>query len=106
MNVPLTRMDRPDAFDFNSTKYDCNWASLTTAAGVGLRAEFDPQQRFQCRGGVATDGQNYVLFVNQQVSPPDDISKPVVSDFCMTLKSGDTVEGHFRVGSNESLTHN
>jgi len=100
MNAPVTRMDRPDAFDFNSTKYDCNWASLTTAAGAGLRVEFDPQQRFHCRGGVADGGHGYVLFVNQQVSPPDDISKPVVPDFYLTLKPGDAIEGHFRVGSN------
>lgn len=101
MNVPLTRMDRPDAFDFNSSKYDCNWASLTTKAGEGLRVEFDPQQRFHCRGGVADGGSGYVLFVNQQVSPPDDISKNVVSDFYLTLKPGSAMEGRFRVGSLE-----
>ena len=103
MNVPLTRMDRADAFDFNSTKYDCNWASLTTRTGTGLRVEFDPQQRFHCRGGVGNGGNGYVLFVNQQVSPPDDISKNVVSDFYMTLKAGETIEGRFRVGSNQIL---
>ena len=101
MQVPLTRMDRPDAFDFNSTKYNCNWASLTTQAGAGLRVEFDPHQRFHCRGGVADGGHGYVLFVNQQVSPPDDISKNVVADFYMTLKPGSTIDGHFRVGSNQ-----
>jgi len=100
MNVPLTRMDRADAFDFNSTKYDCNWASLATAAGAGLRVEFEPLQRFHCRGGVAEGGLGNVLFVNQQVSPPDDISKNVVADFYLTLKSGSITEGHFRVGSN------
>jgi beta-galactosidase len=103
MNVPLTRMDRPDAFDFNSTKYDCNWASLTTKAGAGLRVEFDPQQRFHCRGGAADGGAGYVLFVNQQVSPPDDISKDVVKDFYLTLKAGRVMEGHFRIGSNQIL---
>lgn len=101
MNVPLTRMDRADAFDFNSTKYDCNWASLTSKAGKGLRVEFDPQQRFHCRGGIANASRQYVLFVNQQVSPPDDISKNVIPDFYMTLKPGSQVDGRFRVGSNQ-----
>ncbi len=101
MNVPLTRMDRADAYDFNSTKYDCNWATLATASGAGLRVEFDPQQRFHCRGGAADAG--YVLFVNQQVSPPDDISKPDVADYYLTLKRGSVIEGHFRVGSNQLL---
>jgi hypothetical protein len=39
--------------------------------------------------------------VNQQVSPPDDISKPIVPDYYLTLKRGDTIEGHFRIGSNQ-----
>lgn len=99
MNVPYTRMDRPDAFDFNSTKYDCNWASLTTRRGAGLRVEFDPQQRFQCRGGVAADGAGYTLFVNQQVSPADDFITDVVRDFYMKLRKGDSIQGRFRVGS-------
>ncbi|MGH7950484.1 MAG: glycoside hydrolase family 2 TIM barrel-domain containing protein [Limisphaerales bacterium] len=101
MNVPITRMNRPDAFDFNSTKYDCNWASLTTAEGRGLRVEFEPQHRFHCRAGVAKGGHGYVLFVNQQVSPPDDISKSIVPDFYMTLKKDDKIQGRFRVGSNQ-----
>lgn len=101
MNVPLTRMDRPDAFDFNSTKYDCNWASLTTGTGAGLRVEFGPHQRFHCRGGIADGRRGYVLFVNQQVSPPDDISRNVVQDFYMKLNAGKVIEGHFRVGSNQ-----
>jgi hypothetical protein len=106
MNVPVTRMNRVDAFDFNSTKYDCNWASLTTAAGAGLRAEFDPKQRFHCRAGVADGGHGYTLFVNQQVSPPDDISKPIVPDFYLMLNRGQTIEGHFRIGANEMQGHN
>jgi beta-galactosidase len=100
MNVPYTRMDRPDAFDFNSTKYDCNWASLTTRRGVGLRVEFDPQQRFHCRAGVRQDRSGCVLFVNQQVSPADDFITSVVKDFYLKLKAGDTLKGRFRVGSN------
>lgn len=105
MNVPYTRMDRVDAFDFNSTKYNCNWASLTDAAGTGLRVGFDSKHRFHCRAGVADGSQGYVLFVNQQVSPPDDLSKPVVPDFYQTLKAGDIVEGRFRVGSNQAQAH-
>ena len=100
MNAQVTRMDRPDAFDFNSTKYDCNWASLTTAAGTGLRMQFDSKQRFHCRGGAADGGKGYVLYVNQQVNPPDDISKNVVDDLYLNFKKGTTVEGSFRVGSN------
>ncbi|HZT22508.1 MAG TPA: hypothetical protein VFB55_06330, partial [Verrucomicrobiae bacterium] len=75
-----------------------------TAAGAGLRVEFEPQQRFHCRAGVSADDHHYVLFVNQQVSPPDDISKPAVPDFYLTLKPGDVVEGHFRIGSNQILS--
>ena len=52
-----------------------------TKAGAGLRAEFDPHQRFHCRGGLGNRGQGYALFVNQQVSPPDDISKNVAGGF-------------------------
>jgi beta-galactosidase len=102
MNVPVTRMDRADAFDFNSTKYDCNWAELTTPAGTGLRVEFEPNHRFDCRAGMAGDGRSYVLFVNQQVNPPADISTAVVPDFYMTLKTGDTIQDHFRIGSNQT----
>jgi hypothetical protein len=98
-------MDRADAFDFNSTKYNCKWASLTDAGGAGLRVGFDSKHRFHCRAGVAEGGQGYVLFVNQQVSPPDDISKPVVPDFYQTLKAGDIIEGSFRVGSNQAEDH-
>jgi hypothetical protein len=98
MDVPYTKMERPDAYDFNSTKYDCNWASLTNSAGDGLRVEFDESQRFHCRGGVSED-EGHVLFVNQQVSPPDDLSTPVVRDLYMTLNPGDVIEGSFRIGS-------
>ncbi|HWX22528.1 MAG TPA: glycoside hydrolase family 2 TIM barrel-domain containing protein [Candidatus Binatia bacterium] len=101
MNLPYTRMARADAFDFNSTKYDCNWASLTTAKGAGLRLEFDPQQRFHCRAGRQKQDSGYVLFVNQQVNPADDFITSVVKDFYLKLKAGDTIKGHFRVGSNQ-----
>lgn len=102
MDVPYTRMDRPDAFDFNSTKYDCNWASLTTAKGAGLRAEFDSRQRFHCRAGRGEGRSDYVLFVNQHVSPADDFITSVVKDFYLRLKAGDTVNGGFRVGWSEA----
>lgn len=101
MNVPVTRMNRIDAFDFNSTKYDCNWASLTTAGGAGLRVEFEPKERFHCRAGTTDNHQGYLLFVNQQVSPPDDISKPIIPDDYLTLTPGSTIEGSFRVGSSQ-----
>ena len=82
-----------------STKYDCNWASLTTAGGAGLRAEFDPHQRFHCRAGSANGGGGYVLFVNQQVSLPNDFTQPVVPDLIMTLTAGNVLQGSFRIGS-------
>ena len=99
MNVPYTKMDRPDAYDFNSTKYDCNWASLTDSGGRGVLAEFDPKQRLHCRGGVSDDKSQHLLFVNHQVSPPDDLSSNVVRDLYMTLKPGDVIEGSFKVGT-------
>ena len=98
-NANYTRMDLPNAFDFNSTKYDCNWASLATGGGTGLMVEFDPSQRFHCRAGSANGGGGYVLFVNQQVSVPNDFSTSVVPDLIMTLSSGNLVQGSFSVGS-------
>lgn len=103
MDAQLTRMDRPDAFDFDSTKYDCNWAALTTAQGEGMRVGFDPKQRFDCRAGRDAKGRGYVLFVNQYVSIPDDTDKGSVKDLILTLKRGDVKEGSFRVGSNRVL---
>ena len=97
-NADYTRMDMPNAFDFNSTKYDCNWASLATAEGTGLMVEFAPSQRFHCRAGAATGG-GYVLYVNQQVSVPNDFTTQVVPDLIMTLNSGNIVQGSFTVGS-------
>ncbi len=41
-NVHITKITRPDAFDFTSTKYYCNWATLTDAKGQGLRVELPP----------------------------------------------------------------
>jgi hypothetical protein len=96
-NVHITNWDRPDAFDFNSTKYDCNWASLTDKAGHGLLAVFEPDQRHQCKGGFGENGA-YQLIVNKQCSPPRDISSNTVNDLYLELKQGDSVEGSFRVG--------
>jgi hypothetical protein len=49
---------------------------------------------------VPQKGSGYLLFVNQQVSPADDFITSVVKDFYLKLKAGDTIKGHFRVGSN------
>jgi autotransporter-associated beta strand protein len=102
-NVDVTDMDIPDAFDFNSTKYNCNWASLTTGAGDGLRLAFAPQQLFDCRAGAAANGQGYVLFANQEVGPANDISANIVPDLYLTLSSGNLIQGSFTVGSNSNL---
>jgi beta-galactosidase len=101
MKGHLTKMDRAGMFDFNSTKYDCNWASLTSASGTGLRVEFNSKQRFHCRAGGRGEHLGYVLFVNQQVSLPDDFTRPVVGDLMMELKPGDTIKGRFRIGRNQ-----
>ncbi|MBP6964935.1 MAG: hypothetical protein KBC96_11070 [Armatimonadetes bacterium] len=97
-DVRITNWSRPDAFDFNSTKYDCNWASLTNKAGHGLLAVFDTDQRHQCKGGFGEKG-GYELIVNKQCSPPRDISSNSVPDLYLELKPGDSVEGSFRIGS-------
>jgi beta-galactosidase/beta-glucuronidase len=98
-SVHILNWSRPDAFDFNSTKYNCDWASLTDAQGRGLRVEFAPGQQQQCRGGFGGNGA-YTLIVNKQTSPPQDISSREVPDLYLTLSSGDQVEGVFRLGSN------
>jgi autotransporter-associated beta strand protein len=97
-NVDITRVDIPNAFDFNSTKYDCNWACLTTTAGAGLMAQFNPAQRFQCRAGGGNGG-SYVLYVNQVVSLPNDFTSSVVPDLLLTLNSGNILQGSFVIGS-------
>jgi autotransporter-associated beta strand protein len=102
-NVDVTDMDISNAFDFNSTKYNCNWASLTSPAGDGLYLAFNSQQLFDCRAGATTNGQAYLLYANQQVSPANDISANVVPDLYMTLSSGNVLQGSFSVGSNSNL---
>jgi len=101
-NVHLTDITRPDAFDFNSTKYNCNWATLTDASGQGLRVEFDANQRYQVKAGFGADG-GYTLVVNKQCSPPVDISSSTVSDFYLWLSPGDKIEGAFKIGSNKVI---
>jgi hypothetical protein len=96
-DASLLKMDRPDAFDFNSTKYDCNFATLTDESGKGVRVEFDPKDRHHCRGGIDKGG--YTLYVNKRVSPPQDLSTNVVPELYLKLKSGDAVEGSFKIGA-------
>ena len=95
-DVELTRVDRPDAFDFNSTKFDCNWASLTDAQGRGLCLAFSPEQRQHVRGAINADG-TCGLVVNRCYSPPRDISSRVVQDLYTVLKPGDQVTGSFQL---------
>lgn len=97
-NVHYTDITRPDAFDFNSTKYDCNKASLTDAAGRGLKLQFAYDGRHHVRGGFG-DGGAYRLIVNKQCSPPRDISSNTVEDLYLMLEPGNVVEGSFHVGS-------
>jgi hypothetical protein len=96
MNVPLSKVTRPDAYDFNSTKYNCRWASLTDESGDGLRVQFTKEDRHHCRGGVSDAGNT--LTVNKLVIPPTDISTNVVPELYMTLNKGDKVDGAFSVG--------
>ena len=97
-DVHNTDVSRPDAFDFNSTKYDCDWASLTDTSGHGLRVEFEPDQRHDCKGGFGANGA-YRLIVNKQCSPPRDISSNQVPEMYLMLDAGDSVEGSFCIGS-------
>jgi beta-galactosidase len=95
-NVHVTRITRPDAFDFNSSKYDCCWASLTDARGRGLCVQFAPEDRYAVRGGFGENG-SYTLVVNRQASPPHE--NDIVSDYFLQLKRGDTIDSSFVVGS-------
>lgn len=104
-NVDVTDMDIPGAFDFDSTKYNCYWASLTTPDGDGLRLQFSPSQLFDCRAGGTTNGGGYLLYANQQVSPANDISANIVPDLYLTLSSGNMLQGSFTVGSNSNLVN-
>jgi hypothetical protein len=97
-DVRPSHITRPDAFDFNSTKYDCDWASLTDAGGTGLLVRFRPDQRQHVRGDFGSGG-TYRLVVNRQCSPPRDFSSDCVRDYFMDLRKGDHVEGRFAIGS-------
>ena len=93
----VTRITRPDAFDFNSTKYACDWAMLADSSGAGIVIKSIGDDRQQCRAGTASDGSRQ-LVVNKHCSPPRDISSSVVPDFYLVLKHGQTVDGGFEVG--------
>lgn len=95
-NAHVTKVDRPDAFDFNSSKYNCYWASLTDAGGRGLCLQLAPEARYAVRGGFGANG-SYTLVVNKQASPPRENN--IVSDYYLQLKKGDSVDGSFFVGS-------
>jgi beta-galactosidase/beta-glucuronidase len=94
--VELTKLTRPDAFDFNSTKFDCNWAALTDGRSSGFSIQFDSEQREHVRGGVEPDG-TCDLIVNRCCSPPHDISSNIVPDLYTTLKKGGRIAGSFQV---------
>jgi len=96
-DVHMTKIMRPDAFDFNSTKYNCDWATLADGTGRGLGVSFDADNRHHCRGDFGPDG-SYRLIVNKQASPPRDISSAVVPDLYLKLKTNAEVAGHFSVG--------
>jgi beta-galactosidase len=94
--VALTKVSRPDAFDFSSTKFDCNWASLTDSRNNGICLSFAPGHRHHVRGGFDSKG-NCTLMVNRSCSPPHDISSHVVPDLYTELKAGTSLEGSFRI---------
>lgn len=97
-NVDITKVSRPDAFDFDSTKYNCEWATLADAGGTGIAVIFDANARHQVRGGTAANGDR-LLVVNQYCCPPRDISSNVVPDQYFTLSRGQSSEGHFVIGT-------
>lgn len=94
-NVELTKLSRPDAFDFNSTKYDCNWAALADTAGAGLCVTFPTGQRHHVRADFDRDAGTHLLVVNKQCSPPRDLSSNIVPDLYLNLAKGDKAEGTF-----------
>lgn len=48
---------------------------------------------------MVNNGGGYLLFVNQQVSLPNDFTQPVVPDLIMTITAGTILQGSFRIGS-------
>ncbi|HEY3412282.1 MAG TPA: glycoside hydrolase family 2 TIM barrel-domain containing protein [Armatimonadota bacterium] len=101
MDAHNTNLTRPDAFDFNSTKYECEWASLSAPDGHGLRVEFSADDRHQVRGGKNAEGHT-LLYVNWKVCPPRDISSNAVPDLYLELQPGAAIESSFRVGSQQA----
>ncbi|HEY1686186.1 MAG TPA: glycoside hydrolase family 2 TIM barrel-domain containing protein [Tepidisphaeraceae bacterium] len=96
-NQDIGRISRPDAFDFNSSKYYCNFARLTDGSGNGIGLNFAAEDRQDCRGDFADNG--YKLVVNKYCSPPRDLSSGIVPDLYFTIKNGVSVNGGFSVGS-------
>ena len=92
----LTKVDQANAFDFNSTKFNCNWASLTDTSGNGLFLSFSPKERHHVRGGFADNG-DCTLIVDRCYSPPRDISTPIVKDLYTVLTNGQQVVGSFQI---------
>lgn len=97
-DVDITKVSRPDAFDFDSTKYNCEWATLADSGGKGIAVVFDPEARHQVRGGTAANGDR-LLIIDEYCCPPRDISSNVVPDQYFTLSRGQTVYGHFVIGT-------
>jgi hypothetical protein len=88
---------RPDAFDFNSTKYNCDWAMLADSSGRGIAIKSTgggDDARQNCRAGTSSDGRRQ-LVVNKFCCPPRDISSAIVPDFYLKDKS---VSAGFTVG--------
>lgn len=96
--VDITKLTRPDAFDFNSTKYNCQWATLADTGGRGIGVVFEPDARHQVRAGTFANGDR-LLVINKFCCPPRDISSNVVWDQYFTLSRGQSVAGHFRIGT-------
>lgn len=96
--VDITKLTRPDAFDFDSTKYNCDWATLAGRSGQGIAVTFAPDARHHVRAGTAANGER-LLVVNKYCCPPRDISSSVIPDQYFTLSHGQVSEGHFRIGA-------
>jgi hypothetical protein len=96
-NQDITKLTRPDAFDFNSTKYSCDWAMLADGSGKGLGIKCDAKDRQQIRAGN-DDGGGHILVVNKYCCPPNDLSANVVPDLYFHLNPGQRAEGEFTVG--------
>jgi hypothetical protein len=97
MDQDMTRITRQDAFDFNSTKYNCEWATLLDDGGKGLGVRFEKGKGHQVRAGNSKDGGRE-LVVNLHCCPPRDLSSGIVPDFYFTLDKGQVAEGAFEVG--------